>query len=153
MDVGSTTTTSSQAGSESQSAKSVAQPAGSSGDPTSLQGLELDDFFQLMIAELQNQDPLNPLENNEFLAQIATIREIGATTKLGDTLDSLVLGQNLNSGSSLIGKEISALSDDGNEIQGKVDRVTVSGSNVTLHVGEQPALLKNIREVLPATEG
>lgn len=147
MDVGATNTTNSN-----QPASSVAQPAGTSGDPSSLQGLELDDFFQLMIAELQNQDPLNPLENNEFLAQIATIREIGATTKLGDTLDSLVLGQNLNSGSSLIGKQISALSDGGDEISGTVDRVTVSGNNVTLHVGDQTALLKNIREVLPATE-
>lgn len=147
MEIGSTTSTTGQT-----STDSVAQPAGSSGDPSSLQGLELDDFFQLMIAELQNQDPLNPLENNEFLAQIATIREIGATTKLGDTLDSLVLGQNLNSASSLIGKEINALADDGTEIKGAVDRVTVNGGNVTLHVGEQTANLSNIREILPTTE-
>ncbi len=147
MEVGATTSTSEQS-----TTAGVAQPAGSSGDPTSLQGLELDDFFQLMIAELQNQDPLNPLENNEFLAQIATIREIGATTKLGDTLDSLVLGQNLNSGSALIGREIHALSDSGADVKGVVSRVTVDGGNVTLHIGDETAKLNNIREILPATD-
>ncbi|MDA7979119.1 MAG: flagellar biosynthesis protein FlgD [Pirellulales bacterium] len=144
-----TTTTTSNAG---QTTAGVAQPAGSSGDPAALQGLELDDFFQLMIAELQNQDPLNPLENDEFLAQIATIQEIEATTQLGDALDALALGQNLNSGSALIGKEITALADDGANVQGVVSRVTINGSDVTLHVGEQQARLNNIREILPASE-
>lgn len=137
-------------GTTSSSGSSAPQPAGTKDN--SLQGLELDDFFQLMISELQNQDPLNPLDNNQFLQQIAAIREVGATTKLTDTLDSLVLGQNLNSASALIGKDVKALSDAGAELSGQVSRVTVAGGSVTIHIGDETATLNNIREVLPASE-
>ena len=38
------------------------------GSNNTLNDLELDDFLHLMIAELQNQDPLNPLENDQLLS-------------------------------------------------------------------------------------
>ena len=56
------------------------------------------------IAELQSQDPLNPTDNNQMLAQIAEMRQISASDKMTDTLGSLLLGQNLSNASSLIGK-------------------------------------------------
>src|SRR5687767_660853 len=74
--------------------------------------LELGTFLELMIAELQNQDPLNPLDNKDMLAQISQIREVGATDKLTKTLESVLLGQNIASATNLIGADISALSDD-----------------------------------------
>ena len=45
-----------------------------------------------MITELQNQDPLNPMDNTQMLEQINQIRQIGATDKLTSTLDSVLLG-------------------------------------------------------------
>ena len=82
------------------------------GSNDALRDLDMDEFLKLMITELQNQDPLNPFENNEILQQISQIREIGATGKLTETLDAVLLGQNLTSATSMIGKTIEALSDD-----------------------------------------
>ncbi len=71
--------------------------------PDRLNDVNIDDFLKLMIAELQNQDPLNPLDNDELVAQIGQIRSVGATEKLTDTLDSVLLGQNISSATNLIG--------------------------------------------------
>ena len=94
-----------------------------------LRSVDLDQFLDLMIAELQNQDPLNPLDNAQLVQQISQIREIGATNQLSETLLTMQLGQNLSTASSLIGKEVKALSDDAGNIQGVVDRVTVEVSD------------------------
>ncbi len=116
---------------------------------SALTGLNLDDFFQLMIAEMQNQDPLNPLENHQLLQQVSQIQEYGATQQLTKTLDSVLLGQNISNATGLIGKNITALTNAGNEVSGAVDRVTIAGNLVKLHVGAEDISLGNVREVLP----
>lgn len=124
--------------------------------PSSLRDLDVDHFLQLMIAELTNQDPMNPMDNSQMMQQINQLREISATDKLTDTLDSVLLGQNLSTASSLIGKEVKALSDDAKDITGVVDRVTVETSGndnakrtLRVHIGTSKVDLKNIREILP----
>jgi flagellar basal-body rod modification protein FlgD len=112
-----------------------------------LRDLDMDEFLKLMITELQNQDPLNPLENNEILQQISQIREIGATGKLTETLEAVLLGQNLTSATSMIGKTIEALSDDAQTIRGTVDKITVADGEPRLHVGDKSIRLNNVSQV------
>lgn len=100
----------------------------------SLNDLDLDSFLKLMITELRNQDPLNPLDNKDMLAQISQIREVGATDKLTETLESVLLGQNIASATNLIGAHVSALSDDNQNVAGLVERVTLDGGKPKLHV-------------------
>ena len=123
--------------------------AGADDRNNALRGLDMDQFLKLMISELQNQDPLNPMENTEILQQISQIREIGATSRLTDTLDAVLLGQNLTSATSMIGKTVEALSDDAQTVRGVVDRVTVTDGDPRLHIGDQEIKLKNVKEVLP----
>ena len=127
------------------------QTNGNATNNTALRGLDMDNFLKLMITELQNQDPLNPMENSEMLNQISQIREIGATDKLTSTLDAVLTGQNLTSASSLIGKEVKALSDDNEQVAGVVDRVTVTNGVPKLHVGEKTIGLNNISDILNST--
>lgn len=103
---------------------------------SAINDVDLDDFLKLMISELQNQDPLNPLENDQLLAQISQIREVGATEKLTSTLDAVLLGQNITSATSLIGAEIEAISDDNQRVTGLVNRITISNGQPKLHLDE-----------------
>ena len=104
------------------------------GENNTLNELDLDVFLKLLITELQNQDPLNPLDNSEMLAQINQIREIGATDKLTNTLDSVLLGQNISSSTNLIGKDIKALSDDNQQVSGTVTRVSIEDGKPKLQL-------------------
>jgi flagellar basal-body rod modification protein FlgD len=118
-----------------------------------LNDANIDDFLKLMIAELQNQDPLDPMENSEMLQQLNQIRSIGATDQLTDTLQSVLIGQNLSTASSMIGKEIGALTENGENITGIVDRISVEADGedgtraVRVHVGDHTIELENIRAV------
>jgi flagellar basal-body rod modification protein FlgD len=68
-----------------------------------------DDFLKLLIAQLQNQDPLHPMDNQEFAAQLATFNSLGQlidiNQKLGDLQSTQGLANQFNA-ASLIGKEI-----------------------------------------------
>ncbi|TWT77223.1 Basal-body rod modification protein FlgD [Posidoniimonas polymericola] len=88
--------------------------------------IDLNVFLELMITELQNQDPLNPLENDQLLAQISQIREVGATDKLTETLDAVLIGQNVSSATNLIGADVVALTDKGERVNGNVQSVTIA---------------------------
>ncbi len=122
--------------------------------PRSLQDLDVDEFLKLMITELQNQDPLNPMDNAQLVEQIGQIRSISATTQLSDTLGSVLAGQSLTTASSLIGKKVAALTDTNENVTGVVDRVSVEVDEddndkrtYRVHIGDKKIDLKNVREV------
>jgi flagellar basal-body rod modification protein FlgD len=101
-----------------------------------IKDLDVDSFLKLMIAELQNQDPLNPMENDQMLAQIGQMREIAASDQLTNTLDGVLLGQNIASATNLIGADIVAITDDNQKISGTVDKVSVADGVPKLHIEE-----------------
>ena len=115
--------------------------------------LDVDQFLKLLISELQNQDPLDPMENSEMVQQIGQIREIGATDQLTQTLTKLSSSQELVTASSLIGQSVQGLADDASAVDGVVDRITVETSEenesrtVKVHVGGKTMDIKNIREI------
>ena len=120
-----------------------------SGSSDALRGLDMDQFLKLMIAELQNQDPLNPMENSEMLQQISQIREIGSTDKLTKTLDAVLLGQNLTTASGMLGRVVTGLGEDLDPLAGVVERVSVTDGTPRLHIGDRTMTLNNVGEVLP----
>jgi flagellar basal-body rod modification protein FlgD len=74
-------------------------------------GLNKDDFLQMLVAQLKNQDPLNPQDSSAFVAQLAQITQVEQTYNVNTNLESLMAAQNsANSLSavSLIGKVVSA---------------------------------------------
>ncbi|MBX3414585.1 MAG: flagellar biosynthesis protein FlgD [Pirellulales bacterium] len=127
--------------------------AGSSNQTTNkhdtLNNLNLDQFLKVMITELQNQDPLNPMDNAQILQQISQMREIQATDQMRQTLESVLLGQTLVSASTMINREITGLAESGKEIAGRVESVTIENSKPMLHIGSERIPLTNIRSIQP----
>ena len=144
----------SQIGQPATASFTAQQAAGQSGRPSDgYNDLDIDSFLKLLISELQNQDPLDPMDNSEMVQQIGQIREIGATDDLTRTLSKLSSSQELVTASSLIGQRVNGLADDASAVDGVVDRITVETSSendtrsVKVHVGEKTMDIKNIREI------
>ncbi len=79
-----------------------------SSDPNAL---GKDDFLMLLVTELQNQDPLNPMDNSEFVAQLAQFSALEQLTNANKNLETLQMYQNsLNNAQAvgMIGKDITA---------------------------------------------
>ncbi|TWT52989.1 Basal-body rod modification protein FlgD [Rubripirellula amarantea] len=142
-----------QSASANFSAKESASQIGEARD--AYNELDTDGFLKLMINELQNQDPLNPMDNSEMVAQMGQIREIGATDQLSEVLTNLSASQELVTASSLIGQTVNGLADDASSIDGIVDRITVETNSeegtrtIKVHVGAKTMDIKNIREIQP----
>ncbi len=102
--------------------------------------IDMNTFLKLMITELQQQDPLNPMDNKDMLNQIAQIRAVGASDQLTKTLNSVLLGQNITSATNLMGADISALTDNGEPVTGIVTRIAIDKGVPKIHVENTPGL-------------
>jgi flagellar basal-body rod modification protein FlgD len=117
--------------------------------------VDLDEFLKLLITELRNQDPLNPMDNSEILQQVSQIREIESNSQLTQTLEAVLLGQAMSTASSLIGQYVEALTNDGNRVAGRVERISIVDGEPVLHVDGHEVSLENVDQILaePAGEG
>ena len=89
----------------------AAAAASTATNPLKTQVASQDDFLKLLIAQLQNQDPLEPMDNQEFAAQLATFNSLGQLIEINDKLGAMNTGQgsmNQYNAASLIGKRITA---------------------------------------------
>ncbi|WP_053219664.1 flagellar hook assembly protein FlgD [Virgibacillus senegalensis] len=69
-----------------------------------------DEFLKILMAQLQNQDPLNPMEDKEFVSQMASFSSLEQMTNMASSMDRLVDSQSISpvlQYSHLIGKEVS----------------------------------------------
>lgn len=69
-----------------------------------LDGLRGEDFMQILIKQLQYQDPFEPMGNQEMVDQIANIRELEMNTQLTGSLKQITEQQRAGSAAALIGK-------------------------------------------------
>ena len=127
-------------------------PASSSASSSAdrLQSLSVQDFTKMLVAELQNQDPSQPMSNTELLQQVSQIRAISSNDQLSSTMNSVLLGQNLASAGNLIGRTVKGLDNKGQRVNGTVSSVSVSGNTATLNVGASQVTLNNVTDILAA---
>ena len=101
---------------------------------SSKMALKTEDFIKMMITQLQNQDPLEPAKNQELLAQMSQIGQLQSSTALTESLQGLVLQNNLGAAGNLIGKTIQGLDETGESIGGIVNSVRVEQDKVYLEL-------------------
>jgi flagellar hook assembly protein FlgD len=110
------------------------------------------DFLNMLLTELQNQDPLSPMDSGQMLTQIGQISQVSSTQTLTDTLNSMLVGQNVSNATALVGKSVDGIADSGSEITGNVDSVTISNNQPVLNIGTDTMQLTNVKSVLPGTD-
>lgn len=117
-----------------------------------MRDIDMNDFLKMMIAELQNQDPMNPMDNAQILGQISQIREIMSNDRLTNTLEAAFLGQNLSTANSLMGRSVVALVEGEGGIRevlaaGKVTQISIENGVPKLHVGGRVLDLKDLTRI------
>jgi len=132
------------------------------GSTTSLPQEELgkDAFMALLVSQLQNQDPMNPQSNEDFIAQLAEFSSLEQMQNLNDAFLGLAVLQQSNAlmsqlteGSTLIGQSVSFSDPETGEIQqGTVDSVKIEDGIAILNVGGLDVPLMNVVEITGGEE-
>jgi flagellar basal-body rod modification protein FlgD len=86
-------------------------------------------FLQLLTTQLQNQDPLNPVDNTQSIAQLAQFSALQAMTELKDSFSSFQSSFAVMQSAGLVGKNVSAQTTDANG-----NATTVSGTVKAIEV-------------------
>lgn len=98
-----------------------------------------DNFLKLLMTQMKNQDPTDPMKSTEYMAQLATFSQVEQSVKSNEKLDALLSSFALSQADSVIGRTISSA--DGT-ISGKVDSVMITsdGALATLSNGDRVLL-------------
>jgi flagellar basal-body rod modification protein FlgD len=120
-------------------------------EETGFNGLSSENFLEMMIVQLKNQDPLEPTGNEELLNQISQMRSLQSSIELSDVLKSVSSQQQLTSAASLIGKTVSGTVAGSNgtsqTVQGVVERAFVRGGEAYVGLGSREITVQNISSV------
>jgi flagellar basal-body rod modification protein FlgD len=107
---------------------SGASPAEPAEKPT--ESIGRDDFLRMLIAQLENQDPLNPQDPTEFTAQLATFSNLEQQVAIRKGIDELVEAQRPDDGSSATDqllRSLTATSMVGRDVVAAVPQFQVTG--------------------------
>ncbi len=114
-------------------------------------GLGSQDFLNLLITQLRNQNPLEPVGGTEFLSQTAQFSQVEALNKLNTNLSQLLSSQQLTQASSLIGKKVSYQKDGATTpLSGVVSAINVTDGKVQLTAGTDTVDLSSVRSIQAA---
>jgi flagellar basal-body rod modification protein FlgD len=92
-----------------------------------------EEFLKILLSQLQYQDPLKPLDNQQFLAQLAQFSTLAQTSQLNDRIDTLLNIQSATQSVGLIGRTV--------EVQSTVGDVAAVGVVTSLAFANgQPAI-------------
>jgi flagellar basal-body rod modification protein FlgD len=110
------------------------------------------DYMKLLVTELRNQNPLEPMDNNQMAAQLAQFSQLQQLEGMNSNFASVLAVNELAYASTLIGKQVSFLhgtpSGDKELASGPVERVTTDADGkISLTVGDKTPLLEDIVSV------
>jgi flagellar basal-body rod modification protein FlgD len=106
------------------------------------------DYMKLLVTQLQNQNPLEPMDNNQMASQLAQLSQLGQIEQLNSKFSDVLATSERSYASSLVGKNVSfAVTDEAGDTQlasGTVAGVITQGNNIKLQVGDYTIGLSDV---------
>ena len=104
-------------------------------------------FLEILVSELTHQNPLEPMDNSQFLDQLVSLQTLEETSALTDALKTFENFMQMSSAANMIGRTVKAVDDQGFPVEGIVERVTVENGNVMLQVGPHRVPYQGVQEI------
>lgn len=114
--------------------------------------LDQSDFFQLLAVQLSAQDPLKPMEDTDFIAQMASFSSLEMMNAMTTSVAALGIQQSYMNAQTLLGRTVTVSNDEGDPVTGVATAIKTGedgGTLVTVGGTDYPAS-SVIRIELPA---
>lgn len=96
-------------------------------------GLQFDSLLKIILTQLTYQDPLKPMDNTEFVSQLAQFSQLQQTQSMNDQLTSLLSAQSATQATSLLGKTVDIATASGT-ISGTVSAIAFASGQPTITI-------------------
>lgn len=83
-------------------------------------------FLQLLIAQMKNQDPTNPMDTAQMMGQFAQMSQVEQAVQTNSKLDALLSSSALSQADGLIGRTVDFTGDDGTVVSAKIKSVSIN---------------------------
>ncbi|MDA3822663.1 MAG: hypothetical protein PF450_08670 [Bacteroidales bacterium] len=118
------------------------------GKSPGINGMGKESFLKLLVTQLRHQDPTKPMEDKEFIAQMAQFYSLEQISNLNKEMKSLLQSSQATEANSLLGKRIEGISAlTKKPISGIVSSILHQGKNIILKVGKDEVSLDGINSV------
>ncbi len=123
----------------------------SSSSAGGLGGLTAADFMHLMVAQLQNQDPMSPDSSDSLLNQTAALSQVEGVNQLNTSLTQMLASQQLSQGAALIGMNVTYQPSGSDSPQsGVVSGLSMVNGQAQLAIGSTNVPLSQVQSVKAA---
>jgi len=117
------------------------------GAASAFSGMGGDQFMQLLLAEMKNQNPLNPMNDQDFMNQVTQINSLMEMQTMSSNMQAMTLSSQMIQAADLIGKNVSYAANDGTAKSGVVSSVTYQGDQINLGIDGAEIPLKSLTGV------
>lgn len=107
-------------------------------------GLSQEDFMRILLAQLQFQDPLKPMDNQQFIAQLAQFSGLEINRQQSEKIDTLLSMESTNQAAALVGKSIELKTSTGSTA-GKVTAVSFSTGQPRLTIDSNGSTFVDVK--------
>ncbi|QHI99161.1 flagellar hook capping protein [Xylophilus rhododendri] len=105
--------------------------------------ISLQDFLQVLMTQLTYQDPLKPMDNQEFMAQIAQFTTLEQTQQVNTNVQSLLANQAAQQSVGLLGRTVTVTTAEGTAT-GTVQGIDMAGSAPLLSIATDAGTLRDV---------
>lgn len=109
-----------------------------------MDALGKDDFLKLLLVQLENQDPMNPMDNTAMIAQLAQFTSLEQMKNLNTQFQAFRQEGALMASLNLTGKTARLTLKDGSEVEGIIDKVRIENGKTVLTIGETEYCMEDI---------
>lgn len=109
--------------------------------------LGMDDFFKLLTTQLTSQDPLKPMEDTEFISQMAQFSSLSQMENMAADMQQLRIRQDSMAVQSLMGRTIFGEDSNGERVEGEVTKVAREGEDLVAYVGDRKVFYEDIEQI------
>jgi flagellar basal-body rod modification protein FlgD len=102
-------------------------PTTTQSDPASKTQVDYQSFLKLLVAQMKNQDPTNPMDSTQYMAQLASFSQVEQSVQMNTKLDQMLQSSTLEQAASIIGRTVTSA--DG-ETTGKVAEVRLISNGI-----------------------
>ena len=112
-----------------------------------------DQFMMILLAQLKNQNPLEPMKDNELMAQMTQLNSLKELQSISAKIEQMAGASSAGYAASLIGKQIKARLADGTDVAGLATSMSLKQGQYVLNVAEKEVPVSAILQVTAPPAG